>query len=65
MALESLNIGLIVREIFDKIVVFGERNDRHDIPKSKMQTLGRNLFASTIKESFADVDDDVTDLFNQ
>jgi len=29
MALDSLNIGLIVREIFDKIVVFGERNDRH------------------------------------
>ena len=30
MALDSLNIGLIVRETFDKIVVFGERNDRHD-----------------------------------
>ena len=65
MALDSLNIGLIVREIFDKIVVFGERNDRHDIPKSKIQTVMRNVFASTIKESFADVDDDVTDLFNQ
>jgi hypothetical protein len=56
----------MVREIFDKIVVFGERNDRHDIPKFKIQTVGRNVFASTIKESFADVDDDdVTDLFNQ
>lgn len=63
--LQTLNTGLIVREIFDKIVVFGERNDTHDIPKSKIQTVGKNVFASTIKESFADVDDDVTDLFNQ
>jgi hypothetical protein len=37
------------------------------IHPSKIQNVGRNVFASTIKESFADVDDDddVTDLFNQ
>ena len=27
----------------DKIVVFGEGNDRYDIPKSEIQTTGRNV----------------------
>jgi hypothetical protein len=40
MALDSPYIGLIVRETFDKIVVFGEGNDRYDIPKSEIQTTG-------------------------
>ena len=32
MALDSPYIGHVVRETDDKIVVFGERNDRYDIP---------------------------------
>src|SRR5215212_1272639 len=43
MALDSAHIGHVVRETFDKIVVFGEGNDRYDIPKSEIQTTGRNV----------------------
>ena len=38
MALDSPYIGHVVRETFDKIVIFGEGNDRYDIPKSEIQT---------------------------
>jgi hypothetical protein len=34
---------IVVRETFDKIVVFGEGNDRFDIPKSEIQNTGRNV----------------------
>ena len=43
MTLDSPYIGHVVREIDDKIVVFGEKNDRYDIPKSEIQTTGRNV----------------------
>jgi adenylate cyclase len=43
MALDSPYIGHVVRETFDKIIVFGEGNDRYDIPKSEIQTTGRNV----------------------
>ena len=43
MALDSPYVGHVVRETFDKIVVFGEGNDRYDIPKSEIQTTGRNV----------------------
>jgi class 3 adenylate cyclase len=43
MALDSPYIGHVVRETEDKIVVFGEANDRYDIPKSEIQTTGRNV----------------------
>jgi adenylate cyclase len=43
MALDSPYIGHVVRETEDKIVVFGEGNDRYDIPKSEIQTIGRNV----------------------
>ncbi len=43
MALDSPYIGHVVRETYDKIVVFGEGNDRYDIPKSEIQTIGRNV----------------------
>jgi hypothetical protein len=36
-------IGHVVRETDDKIVIFGDRNDRYDIPKSEIQTTGRNV----------------------
>ena len=34
IALDSPYIGHVVRETYDKIVIFGEGNDRYDIPKS-------------------------------
>ena len=43
MALDSPYIGHVVRETEDKIVVFAEANDRYDIPKSEIQTTGRNV----------------------
>ena len=43
MALDSPYIGHVVRETDDKIVIFGEKNDRYDIPKSEIQTTGRNV----------------------
>jgi adenylate cyclase len=43
MALDSPYIGHVIRETDDKIVVFGEKNERYDIPKSKIQTTGRNV----------------------
>jgi sporulation protein YlmC with PRC-barrel domain len=43
MALDSPYIGHVVRETDDKVVIFGEKNDRFDIPKSEIQTTGRNV----------------------
>jgi adenylate cyclase len=43
MALDSPYIGHVVRETLDKIVVFGEGNERYDILKSEIQTTGRNV----------------------
>ena len=36
-ALDSPHVGHVVRETKDKIVVFGEEDDRHDIPKSAIR----------------------------
>jgi hypothetical protein len=36
-------IGQVVRETYDKIVVFGEGNDRYDISKSEIHMTGRNV----------------------
>jgi sporulation protein YlmC with PRC-barrel domain len=43
MALDSPYIGHVIRETEDKLVIFGEKNDRYDIPKSQIQTTGRNV----------------------
>ena len=43
MALDSAYIGHVVRETADKVVVFGEGTNRYDIPKSEIQTTGRNV----------------------
>ncbi len=42
-ALNHPNIGYVVRETNDKIVVFGERNERYDIPISNIQQVGANV----------------------
>src|ERR687886_1981495 len=43
LALDSPYIGHVIRETEDKIVVFGDRNDRYDIPKSEIQMTSRNV----------------------
>ena len=43
MALDAPHIGHVVRETQDKIVVFGERDVRYDVPKSDIQMTGRNV----------------------
>lgn len=45
-ALDSPHIGFVVRETNDKIVVFGEGNERFDIPISEIRTTGKNVFVS-------------------
>jgi hypothetical protein len=49
MALDSPYLGHVVRETYDKIVVFGEGNDRYDIPKSEIQTTGSIYYKLTSK----------------
>ena len=41
--LDNPNVGFVVRETPDKIVVFGEKNKRYDVPISKIQQVGANV----------------------
>ena len=41
--LDNPNIGFVVRETPDKIVIFGEKNGRYDVPISKIQQVGANV----------------------
>jgi hypothetical protein len=43
MALDVPDIGHVVRETDDKLIIFGEKNNRYDIPKSEIQFTGRNV----------------------
>ena len=43
MALDRPHIGHVIRETDDKIVVFGEGDERYDILKSEIQTVSRNV----------------------
>ena len=52
MALDVPHIGYVVRETEDKIIVFGQGNDRYDIPKSVIQMTSRNVL---IGLSFSEV----------
>ncbi|HEX5904662.1 MAG TPA: hypothetical protein VFY50_01300 [Candidatus Nitrosocosmicus sp.] len=42
-ALDEPNVGYVVRETPDKIVVFGEKNERFDIPIKEIQQVGANV----------------------
>jgi hypothetical protein len=41
--LDEPNLGYVVRETPDKIVVCGEKNDRYDIPIKEIQQVGANV----------------------
>ena len=43
IALDSHNIGYVVRETEDKIVVFGDGKNRYDIPKSAIRFVSKNV----------------------
>jgi len=43
MTLDCPYIGYVVRETEDKIIVFGQRSGRYDIPKSVIQMTSRNV----------------------
>jgi adenylate cyclase len=43
IALDAPHIGFVVRETPHFIVVFGERNERYDIPISKIQHVSKNV----------------------
>lgn len=42
-ALDEPSIGYVVRETPDKIIVFGEKNERYDIPIKEIQQVGANV----------------------
>jgi len=41
--LDDPDVGFVVRETPDKIVIFGEGNTRYDVPISKIQQVGANV----------------------
>ena len=41
------DLGFVVKETNDKIIVFGYSNDRYDIPKSEIIAAGRNVIVQT------------------
>ena len=50
-ALDSPDIGHVIRETPDKIVVFGGKDERYDIPISEIQQVGANvLIGLTLKD---------------
>ena len=52
MALDAPHIGFVVRETPDKIVIFGEKNERYDIPISEIQHVSKNVL---IGLNFSDI----------
>src|ERR671910_317124 len=54
MALDIPHIGHVVRETADKIIVFGEENNRYDILKSEIQMTGRNVLIGLKFEEIAE-----------
>ena len=40
---DNPNIGVVVRETPDKIVIFGEKNERYDVPYTEIQQVGGNV----------------------
>jgi sporulation protein YlmC with PRC-barrel domain len=52
MALDAPHIGFVVRETPDKIVVFGEKNERYDIPISEIQHVSKNVLVGL---NFSDI----------
>ena len=43
MTIDAPHVGFVVRETDDKIVVFGEKDARYDIPKSAIKFTSRNV----------------------
>jgi len=43
MTKDTPHVGYVVRETDDKIVVFGEKDTRYDIPKSNVSFVSRNV----------------------
>ena len=42
-SLDNSSVGFVVRETPDKIVIFGENNERYAVPDSKIQEVGANV----------------------
>ncbi len=52
MALNAPYIGYVATESDDRLVVFGERNARYDIPKTEIKTVSKNVL---IDMNFEDI----------
>ena len=53
IALDAPHIGYVVRETDDKIVVFGGRKERYDIPLSEIKTVSKNVLVGLKFEEIA------------
>jgi adenylate cyclase len=42
-ALDAADVGHVVRETIDRIIVFGKKKERYDIPVSEIQQVGANV----------------------
>ena len=50
-SIDSPDLGHVVRETPDKIIVFGGKDERYDIPISEVQQVGANvLIGRTLEE---------------
>jgi len=53
MALDSPHVGHVVKETDHNLVIFGENNERFDVPISQIKTTGRNvLIGLTMSEIY-------------
>ena len=53
MALDSPHVGHVVKETDHNLVIFGENNERFDVPISEIKTTGRNvLIGLTMNEIY-------------
>jgi sporulation protein YlmC with PRC-barrel domain len=42
-ALDEPNVGFVARETSDKIIIFGAKNERYDVPVKEIQQVGANV----------------------
>jgi hypothetical protein len=53
-ALDSPDIGYVARETPDKIIVFGGKNERYDIPTAEINQVGANVLIGLNRQEIVD-----------
>jgi sporulation protein YlmC with PRC-barrel domain len=52
MALDAPHIGHVVKETDHNLVIFGDNDQRYDIPKSKIKEVGSNVILNMDIDEF-------------